>query len=296
MQSRKKPYWVILNKLEVIKMTANEKNIIQAGNACVIIPTYNEAGNIVRLLDSVYDYEKELNTDNWDLHVLIVDDNSPDKTADVIKSYMKKEPRVHLLFRKQKNGLGAAYIAGMKYAMSKLEPDVVFEMDADHSHDPKEIFPMLSEISVGYDFVIGSRYIKGGSIPENWGIKRKIISKVANIFSKLVLNIRDVQDCTGGYRAIRTAALKNINLSSLSVKGYAFQIALLNAMIKNHFKIKEIPIAFHDRTEGKSKMGLNDMTELGAIVLRLALQNNQNTERKYSRDGSMKATTKAASD
>ena len=243
-------------------------------SVCLVVPTYNEAGNITRLLDLIYSSERRLQfmENGIDMGVLVVDDNSPDGTAKIVERYRKKNHMVHLLLRRNKNGLGAAYIAGMQHALSALSPDIIFEMDADLSHNPDYIIPMITEIRNGADFVIGSRYMKGGSIPSDWGFQRKIISRAANTYTRAVLGIRNVHDCTGGFRAIKSSFLEKIDLNSLNVRGYAFQISLLNAIMRNGGAISEVPIAFSDRTDGKSKMQLNDIVEVGIVVLRMAAQ------------------------
>jgi dolichol-phosphate mannosyltransferase len=242
--------------------------------ACIIVPTYNEAGNVEVLLNRIFANAAQHGpAANVDLHVLIVDDNSPDGTAKVVQNYQTHNNHLHLLSRTEKNGLGAAYIAGMTHAMATLKPDVVFEMDADLSHNPDDIFRLIAEIKNGADFVIGSRYVPGGSIPADWGAHRKLISKSANLYSRLVLNLSDVRDCTGGFRAIRTSALKTIDFSTLSSKGYAFQVSLLDAILRNGFTVREVPIAFSDRTIGSSKMRFKDMAEGGITLLRLRARN-----------------------
>ena len=200
---------------------------------------------------------------------LVVDDSSPDGTADVVRTYIKNDKNVHLLFRTEKQGLGAAYIAGMKYAIEHLGPDVIFEMDADLSHDPAEISSLMRSIKEGSDFAIGSRYIKGGSIPKNWGFHRMMISKSANIYTRMMLGIKTVNDCTGGFRAIRTSVFDKVDLDKLNVKGYAFQISLLYAAYKSGMIITEVPIHFAERNAGKSKIQLSDMIELGLMVPKL---------------------------
>ncbi|HLC60755.1 MAG TPA: polyprenol monophosphomannose synthase [Candidatus Nanoarchaeia archaeon] len=263
---------------DVSKSIPNSSSLKQDTNyrlqACIILPTYNEAGNIKKLLDEIFLCEilQPYKNNKLSLSILIVDDGSPDGTAEIVKTHTEFNKKVILLERSKKQGLGSAYVAGMEYAINNLKPDVVFEMDADLSHDPKDIFKMLLQIKKGSDFVIGSRYTLGGSIPKEWGIHRKIISKVANTYARLMLGIWSIHDCTGGFRAIRVSSLEKVNLSSLNVRGYAFQISLLNAMIQNNCSISEVPISFRDRTEGSSKMRLRDITEVGTLVLRLGLQ------------------------
>jgi len=241
---------------------------------CIIVPTYNESLNITTLLDRIYSAKsiKGYEDRHVIMNVLVVDDNSPDQTYKIVENYQKKNLNVHLLVRQQKQGLGAAYIHGMRHAMQSLAPHIIFEMDADLSHNPRYILPMIDKIRAGADFVIGSRYIKGGSIPENWGFYRRMVSKSANVYTKLLLRPK-VNDCTGGFRAIRTSVLKNIDLELLDVKGYVFQMALLNQMMLHGSIITEVPIAFEDRTNGDSKMRAKDIFEVGTVIMRLAFNN-----------------------
>jgi len=261
------------NNIDINYINMQEDN--KSLRVCIIVPTYNEVKNIPTLLNILFSTEQQLKyaKENVIMNVLVVDDNSPDGTADVVKAFQKDNAHIYLLSRNEKNGLGAAYIAGMQHAMVLLKPDVIFEMDGDLSHGPEYIMPMIIKIKEGADFVIGSRYIKGGSIPENWGFKRKLISRSANLYAKTILRIKNVNDCTGGFRAIRTSALKQIDLNSLKTKGYAFQISLLEEMRRNNVVMKEVPIAFKDRTNGTSKMKMQDIMEEGLFVLKASLQN-----------------------
>jgi dolichol-phosphate mannosyltransferase len=240
---------------------------------CIVLPTYNESMNIENLLDSIYsDYnKKKYYLGDIQMNVLVVDDNSPDKTAAIVSKYQKRNPLVHLLLRKDKEGLGAAYIHGMKYAMDMIQPHIIFEMDADLSHQPKYLLPMIEKIRDGAEFVIGSRYVKGGAIPKHWGIVRTSISGIANFYARSMLGLKDVHDCTGGFRAIRASLLMNINLKSLNVKGYAFQISLLHKANLLGATIEEVPIEFIDRTEGVSKMRYKDIMEVGKVVFMMSL-------------------------
>jgi len=233
-------------------------------HTCIIIPTYNEASNIIRLLNQIY----AIKTGKQDkLSVLVVDDSSPDGTAKLVKLYRHKNKDVHLLLRTEKEGLGAAYIAGMKHAMQTLNPDVIMEMDADGQHDPKDIIRLIDAVRKGADFVIGSRYIPGGSVPKTWATHRKLLSRAANAYTKTVLNTGNVNDCTGGYRAIRTSILRKINLDALNIKGYAFQVTLLDSCLQAGAIAKEIPIAFGERELGASKMRPRDMIIGGLTIL-----------------------------
>lgn len=231
----------------------------------MIIPTYNERENIEDLLNELL---REFENIKDDMSVLVVDDSSPDGTAEVVEKFTEKYPgKVSLLKREDKKGLGSAYIAGLKHAMNDLETDVIFEMDADFSHDPRDITRFLKEINSGSDLVIGSRYIKGGDIPA-WSFKRRLISRGGNFFAKVVAGI-PVHDCTSGFRAIRTSLLKKIDLDSLDVQGYAFQMSLLHKAMKNGASIKEISIVFHDRKYGESKLGNVDLLEFFVISFKL---------------------------
>jgi len=251
------------------------------GTVCIVVPTYNEAENIRPLLNTIFSHH---DTKDAPLHVLVVDDNSPDGTAKVVKEYCENNKNVHLLLRKTKDGLGAAYIAGMQHAMRLLDPDIIVEMDADLSHNPADVYKMLAKIRNGADFVIGSRYVKGGEIPDDWGARRKIISTLANIMTRTLLGTYKVRDCSGGYRAMRTSYLKQIDLSRLSVKGYAFQAVLLEAYIYEGAVIEETPIAFSDRNKGQSKMRMKDVIEgftaLSAIRLQRLMNKNPHANKK----------------
>lgn len=232
----------------------------QIKSVCIVIPTYNERYNIEKVLDLIYRTNKEF-ADRATLRVLVVDDNSPDGTAEVVRKYMQKNENVHLLLRKEKEGLGRAYIAGMQYALDIFAPDVICEMDADLSHNPEDIARMLQAIEDGSDCVIGSRYVTGGSVPLNWGIHRKVTSTCANLAARTILGIPDVQDCSGGFRAIRASLLRKIPLQQLNVKGYAFQAVLLEEIVQKGGKVSEVPIDFSDRELGSSKMTMHDVLE-----------------------------------
>ena len=209
----------------------------------VIIPTYNEIENI----DNVINLILSLN-DNIDL--LIVDDNSPDGTADLVKSIIKHNDRINILERSSKLGLGSAYILGFKWAL-KMKYDFVIQIDADLSHNPKDIIKFIEESNV-CDLIIGSRYINGISIV-NWPLSRLILSYFANLYARFIIGI-PIKDVTGGFKCISSKILKNINLDKIKSEGYSFQIELNFLAWVNNFKIKEIPIIFTDRAHGDSKM------------------------------------------
>ncbi len=210
--------------------------------AIVISPTYNERKNIDELIHKV------MNID--DIHLLIIDDNSPDKTADRVKERMENSNRIHLIERSGKLGLGTAYCDGFKWALDKGY-DRIIQMDADLSHNPEEI-PFLLEASNEFDLVVGSRYINGVNVV-NWPLRRLILSYVANLYAQIITGI-PVRDATGGFKCFRSRVLETIDLSKIKSEGYSFQIEMNFISWIKGFKIKEIPIIFVDRTVGESKM------------------------------------------
>ncbi len=233
----------------------------------IILPTYNERGNIVALLASLQD---EFQRIRHDMHVLVVDDNSPDGTAVLVRESMQRYSNVHLVTG-QKAGLGAAYIRGMQHAIDELRADVVFEMDADFSHNPADVPRLLAALESPSDFVIGSRHVKGGSIPAEWSIWRKLNSAGGNWVARYVAGLYGIRDCTAGFRAIRATILRQVDFTALRVKGYAFQVALLHQSVTLGAVVKEVPVDFIDRKYGQSKLGLSDITEfiLNAWWIRL---------------------------
>lgn len=236
----------------------------------VVLPTYNEAENIGRLIHAL---QGPFARTGHDCSVLVVDDRSPDGTATIVREAQRRFPGVHLV-EGEKRGLGAAYIRGMRHALKSLKADVVFEMDADFSHDPEDVPRLLKALEDGADFVIGSRYVEGGSIPANWGTHRKLISRWGNFFARHVAGLHSVRDCTAGFRAIRGRLLRRIDLGHLRVQGYAFQTALLWEARLHGAKIAEVPVHFVDRTVGQSKLGLADLLEFGLNVWWLRLRSS----------------------
>ena len=219
--------------------------------AVIVLPTYNEKENVSTLIPALFSVQKRLK--DWNIAVLVVDDSSPDDTADVVVKMQKKFPKLFLITGK-KEGLGKAYQRGFTYALQKLAPDVLFEMDADWSHDPKKIPSFLQKIDAGSDMVIGSRYMKGGSIPQNWAWYRKIFSIMSNLFVRVGFMHLSQKEWTNGYRAIRKWVVKK-NLPSMGLyNGYVFQIAFLDKTLKLGAQISEVPIHFTDRSQGESKI------------------------------------------
>lgn len=237
----------------------------------IIIPTYNELDNLRPLLEAVFN-----NTATSE--VLVVDDNSPDGTGQLVDQLAENDTRIHVLHRSGKLGLGTAYIAGFKYAIANGY-DAAFEMDADFSHDPRYLPDFLKAIE-NADLVIGSRYIRGGSTP-NWSILRRIISNGGNIYARILLGMT-VHDCTAGYRCYRRQVLENIDLDGIQSQGYAFQVELAYRVQKEGFRIVEIPIVFMDRRVGKSKMSRKIFIEGFLRVLQVRFGKQQHSSSTHS--------------
>ncbi len=229
--------------------------------ALVIIPTYNEKENIEKIINAVL-------KQNENIEVLIVDDNSPDGTANIVKEMQKNNNRIHIKERKRKLGLGTAYVLGFNYAIEN-NYNFVFEMDADFSHDPGDLNRFLNTIEgkKKYDLIIGSRYSHGVSVV-NWPIKRLLLSYFANIYAKIVTGV-PIDDLTGGFKCYRVDFLKKIDLTKIKSDGYGFQIEIDVKIYKKGGRVKEIPIIFRDRVEGRSKMNKKIIHEAFWLVWRL---------------------------
>ena len=241
----------------------------------IVIPTYNEAENIGRLADVLQ--QEFLKRPQHEFHILVVEGNSPDGTANIVREKMKTSSNVHLLMEKVKAGLGAAYIYGFTEAMNEMKADVIVEMDADFQHDPKDMVRLVDEIENGYDYVIGSRFTKGGSIPEEWAFKRKFFSVGGNIFSKIVLGIFNVNDFTSGFKASRVKGfVDRLPLDKILSQGFAYKIDLLFKMQRLGAKIKEVPIKFGLRDRGDSKMEKNNLRDSLRVVVMLRYNENKN--------------------
>jgi len=237
----------------------------------VVLPTYNEADNVGRLIEALQPAFAAMV--GHEACVLVVDDRSPDGTAAVVADSQRRHANVHLLSG-DRHGLGAAYIRGMRHALGPLGADVVFEMDADFSHRPQDLPRLLQAIEGGADFVIGSRYVRGGSIPRQWSRRRRLVSRWGNVFARHVAGMRRVRDCTAGFRAIRASLLREIDLGALHVQGYAFQIALLYEALLRRAVVVELPVDFIDRSAGQSKLGLSDVVEFMVNVWWLRLRSS----------------------
>jgi dolichol-phosphate mannosyltransferase len=214
-------------------------------NTIIIIPTYNESENVVKMARAIIALEQ-------DLAILFVDDNSPDGTAQLIQGLMGEFPKnIFLVSRNEKQGLGTAYICGFKWALAR-NYTYIFEMDCDFSHDPKDILRLKKACEQGADVAIGSRYCKGGSV-KNWPWKRIMMSYFASVYVRMILWI-PIKDTTAGFKCYHSRVLETINLDNVNFKGYAFQICMKYAAYKHRFKLEEVPIVFIDRAFGESKM------------------------------------------
>lgn len=224
------------------------------------MPTYNEAENINRIVPAVLEAVPEV-------HMLIVDDSSPDGTGDLADALADADERVHVLHRTSKDGLGRAYIAGFRWALER-DYDAMFEMDADFSHQPKYLPDFLAAAETA-DLVLGCRYKKGGGV-ENWGPLRQLISRGGNLYARAVLWL-PFNDLTGGFKCFRREVLESIDLETIESVGYAFQIELTYRAHKAGFKIAEVPIIFPDRVKGESKMHGSIVYEAMINVVKLRL-------------------------
>jgi dolichol-phosphate mannosyltransferase len=232
-----------------------------AERALVVIPTYNEAANLPQLIPQVLAQDSRL-------EVLVVDVASPDGTGQLADGLAQREPRVHVLHRDGKLGLGTAYIVGFRWALEHGY-DYVFEMDADFSHDPAHLKEFL-KAAASADLVLGSRYLGGKVTVVNWPIARLMLSYWANVYARWVTGLR-IWDLTGGFKCFRTKVLQAIDLSQVRSNGYAFQIEMSVRAWRKGFKLAEVPIVFVDRTEGQSKMNRRIVREAIWIVPRLRL-------------------------
>ncbi len=226
--------------------------------ALVIIPTYNEKDNIIPLINSILEKDEEL-------EILTIDDNSPDGTGDIVEKLTEEHPRLHLIRRERKMGLGSAYITGFKYALGK-EYGYIFEMDGDFSHDPRVLPTMLNEIQHN-DLVIGSRYVPGGSVL-NWPIRRLLLSYIASLYVRTITGM-PIKDPTSGFVCYRREVLEALDLNKIMSDGYSFQVEVKYRLWLRKYRFKEVPIIFNDRVSGKSKMSRKIVYEAIWMIWRL---------------------------
>jgi dolichol-phosphate mannosyltransferase len=224
-------------------------------SALVCVPTYNEAENLVPIVAAVLDAAPAV-------HVLVVDDGSPDGTGRLADELAARDPRVHVLHRARKEGLGKAYLAAFAWALER-DYGLVLEMDADFSHDPRYL-PALLERAREADLVLGSRYVEGGGTV-NWGLGRKVVSRGGSLYARTILGVH-VRDLTGGFKCFRREVLEAIELGTVQSSGYAFQIELTYRAILKGFRVAELPIVFADRRVGQSKMSRRIVVEAMRMV------------------------------
>jgi dolichol-phosphate mannosyltransferase len=237
----------------------------ELGQVLVVIPTYNERDNIGKIV-------KRLHTALPDVHVLVVDDGSPDGTGQLADEMAAADERVHVMHRTEKAGLGAAYVAGFQWALER-DYGVICEMDADGSHAPEQLHRLLDALPQA-DLVLGSRWVPGGEVV-NWPAQRKFLSLGGSLYSRLALGA-NIRDMTGGYRAFRADTLRKLNLASVASAGYCFQIDLLWRTIELGFRVREVPITFLEREFGESKMSGNIVREALIRVTKWGLRRRGN--------------------
>lgn len=241
----------------------------------IVMPSYNESENISRMIPALFE-EEFPKIKGVEMHLLIVDDNSPDGTGKIVQEVMKRHENLHLL-EGEKKGLGWAYIRGFKYAVEKLGADAVMEMDADFQHPPRFVKPMVDAYLDGADYVIGSRYIKGGSVPKEWAISRKLVSYLGNLFIRLVLFKPKIHDLTTGFRLTKVkGVLDKIDLDQLmEPQRFAYKVDLLYQSIKNAKKVVEVPLEFAPRTKEQSKFNPKEMVSTFMVAIILGIKDKQ---------------------
>lgn len=239
--------------------------------ACVILPTYNEAQNIKRVIPWIF--EQSIRIPSHDLHVLVVDDDSPDGTQDVVRDLMKDFENLHLVTG-VKQGLGEAYKRGMRYAIRELSPDLILEMDADGQHDPALIPLFVLLADQGFSLIIGSRFSAGGATPD-FSVWRKMISLAGNWMIRFFGGIPRIHDCTSGFRCIKAELIPKCDFDVLSTRGYSFQSSFLCELLRNGARVIEVPIIFHDRISGKSKLSLKDQVEFLLNIARIRFRRSE---------------------
>lgn len=256
-------------KEKEIKLFLNMDKIV------VIMPTYNESANIGKMIEILLGEEFPL-IKNANMLLLVVDDNSPDGTGKIVRDYMKKYKNLHILSG-EKKGLGMAYVRGMRYAMKMLGADAVIEMDADFQHDPKYVKKLVQAYLKGADYVIGSRYVKGGSIPKSWPWYRKAMSYFGNLFARIVLWKPKLHDMTTGFRLTRVkGVMEKIKLESLrELKRFAHKIDLFYKTVKLTDRVVEVPIHFMQRTQDASKFSFKEMVVSYKLVLLLRYEESK---------------------
>lgn len=238
----------------------------------IIVCTYNEAESTPAMVEELAKIIPTIK--NHTVSVLYVDDSSPDKTADIVRKYQQKHKWLHLLVNPKKNGLGAAYSVGMKYAMKEMKADYLMEFDADFQHPPKDIPRLIDQIDKGYEYIIASRYIKGGSIPREWGLDRKFLSVVGNLVARTLLILPRIHDVTGGFKLSKVKGfMDEFDFNTLLSKRFAYKVHLLFYMVQKGAKVKEVPFDFSPRNAGESKIIKNELQETLRVIFWLQFKN-----------------------
>lgn len=238
----------------------------------VTIPTYNERESTEKMIETLAKLFPTIK--DHQMEVLYIDDTSPDKTYELVREKMKKYKWVHLLLNSEKKGLGIAYMKGFQHAITELGADYIMEFDGDFQHDPNDIPRLVAEINNGYDFIVGSRYIKGGSIPKEWGFKRQFLSVIGNLVARVLLVLPRLHDVTGGFRLSKVKGfMENFPFDKILSRSFAYKIHTFYFMVLSGAKVKEVPIKFQPRTEGESKIIKNEMQETLRVIFMLQLQN-----------------------
>jgi len=238
----------------------------------VVIPTYNERVNTEKMIDTLAGVFSQIK--NHEMNLLYVDGNSPDGTGDAVKKKQEQYKWLHLVVETKKEGLGMAYAKGMQYAMDQLKADYIMEFDGDFQHRPQDLPLLVREIDNNYDYIIGSRYIPGGSIPSEWGFDRKLLSVVGNLVARTLLILPHVHDVTTGFKLARVKGfMDQFDFSTLLSKSFAYKVHLLFYMVNKGARVKEVPIRFMARTSGESKIIKNEMKETLRVIFLLQLHN-----------------------
>jgi dolichol-phosphate mannosyltransferase len=267
-----------------MSLTATGKRKIE--RSLVILPTYNEAHSIIKVVDSVLDLPENLD-------ILVVDDSSPDGTADLVKNHSVFDKRIFLLLRPGKQGLATAYKEGFQWGLQKGY-DVCMEMDSDLSHDPSDISRLLQTIEEGADMAIGSRYLQGISVI-NWPLSRLLVSIGAGIYTRLISGL-PLTDPTGGFKAIHRIVIEHLDWEKVKSDGYGFQIEVSFFAHRKGFHLKEVPIIFTERRDGESKFSMSIAVEAALRVLQLGLFERFQNNKKNSSTSYIESFTKPAKD
>jgi dolichol-phosphate mannosyltransferase len=259
-QDKEKP----LAALAKVDRVVNSQNKMPV--ACVILPTYNEVENVTQVIPAVFQQAAKI-SGSHDLHVLVVDDDSPDGTYGAVKKLQRKYKNLHVIGG-MKRGLGDAYKREIKYALKHLSPDVIIQMDADGQNDPEKLPQFIAISNSGFSLVIGSRLAPGGETPD-FSLWRKFFGHFGNWLIRRLGGVRKIHDCTSGYRCIKADVVKECDLISLSIRGYSFQSSLLCELMRNNATFIEAPILFNPRMHGNSKLAFRDQLEFLLNIVKI---------------------------